>query len=93
MIQVPLFSFRIVAFTIWTGLCMDDVVERVAQHGLADVLWIYSIVHAVTSLFQNLCHVVERAVLDLGVDLTEIGAHDAEGDEDKAAHQPDAEDQ
>ena len=36
---------------------------------------------------------VERAVLDLGVDLTEIGAHDAEGDEDKASHQPDAEDQ
>ena len=29
---------------------------------------------------------VERAVLDLGVDLTEIGAHDAEGDEDKAKY-------
>ena len=36
---------------------------------------------------------VEGPVLDLGVDLTEIGAHDAEGDEDKASHQPDAEDQ
>ena len=36
---------------------------------------------------------VEGPVLDFGVDLTEIGAHDTKGDEDKAAHQPDAEDQ
>ena len=46
-----------------TSLCMDDVVERVAQHGLADVLWIYSIVHAVT-LHLYLCLKIVECQID-----------------------------
>ena len=63
--RVGTHDFIIVMCEAWlqTGLCMDDVVERVAQHGLADVLWIYSIVHAVT-LHLYLCLKIVECQID-----------------------------
>ena len=42
---------------------------------------------------QNFIDVVERALLHFGVYLSDIGAGDAEGDEDEAAHEPDGDHQ